>query len=156
MNKDNWLMEIVDVIAKPATCIRRKVGCVLVNDLGHIIATGYNGVAKGLPHCNGKAKLEGTYIEKSREYPHACKGAFMKSGEGHDLCEAIHAEQNALLQCANVMKIKTCYVSTSPCITCTKLLLNTSCHIIIFREDHISSKDSRELWEKAGRVWTQV
>ncbi len=114
--------------AQRGTCPRRRVGCVLLNVKGHILSTGYNGVAAGLPHC-GKGSM--------------CKGGTHPSGEGLDECQAIHAEQNALLQCRDVYDIHTAYVTTAPCVTCTKLLLNTSCQRIVYSEpSHIRSPES--------------
>jgi dCMP deaminase len=74
------------------------------------------------------------------------------SGQGLDACEAIHAEQNALLQCRDVHLIKTCYLTLSPCITCVKLLLNTSCERIVFIEEYVDARP-KDLWEAAGRTW---
>lgn len=125
-----------------STCARRAVGCVLLNDRGHILATGYNGVAAGLPHC--------------AEGDHVCPGVGAPSGTQLDGCHAIHAEQNALLQCRDVYAIDTCYVTCSPCMTCTKLLLNTSTRRIVFAEQYPDS-GARDLWvQVAGRVWQKV
>lgn len=123
-----------------STCARRAVGCVLIDVRGKVLATGYNGPASGLPHCN-----EG----------HPCPGAFAPSGTNLDMCEAIHAEQNALLQCSDVHQIDTCYCTASPCITCVKLLLNTSCRRIVFMEAYPHG-EARLLWERTGRTWEQL
>jgi dCMP deaminase len=64
-------------------------------------------------------------------FPNACAGACAKSGQDLHACEAIHAEQNALLQCRDVYQIDTAYVTASPCIHCMKLLMNTSCKRIV-------------------------
>lgn len=137
MTRDAWAMAMAHITAMRSTCIRRNVGCVLLNAQGHVIATGYNGVASGRPHCN-----EG----------HPCAGSKAESGKDLDACEAIHAEQNALLQCRDVREIDTCYVTTSPCITCLKLLLNTPCKRIVFSQFYAHS-ESLKLWENAGRIW---
>ena len=134
---EKTFMDIAKVLSKRATCGRRRVGCVLVNDRNHIIATGYNGVARGQDHCI--------------DVP--CPGADMASGQGHDVCEAIHAEQNALLQCSNVYAINKCFTTTAPCIACVKLLLNTSCTYIFFDEEYDVHSEARTLWERAGRAW---
>jgi dCMP deaminase len=85
-------------------------------------------------------------------YPHACEGAKYDSGEGLGKCQAIHAEQNALLQCPDIMKIHTCYTTSSPCNEqCIKLLLNTSCQRIVFLEEY--SKSGKDAWLAAGREW---
>jgi len=127
------------------------VGCVLLNPRGHVLATGYNGVAVGLPHCNEAMEL---VVRGKAEliYPHACPGAGALSGTNLDSCEAVHAEQNALLQCRDVYDIETCVVTVGPCMTCTKLLLNTGCQRILLMEEY-SQPVARELWQRAGRLW---
>ena len=137
---DSFAMAVAHACAERSTCMRRRVGCVLLNDKRHIIATGYNGVAAGLPHCNEK---------------HACVGANSPSGTNLDDCRAIHAEQNALLQCKNIYEIETCYTTTAPCITCLKLLLNTSCKRIVYLHDYPGAEKSAELWKSSGRQWTK-
>ncbi len=134
---EKTFMDIAKTLSQRTTCGRRKVGCVLVNDRSHIIATGYNGVARGQDHCVDKP----------------CPGADLPSGQGHDVCEAIHAEQNALLQCGNVYSISKCFTTTAPCVACVKLLLNTSCTYIFFEEAYVVHCEARKLWERAGRAW---
>jgi dCMP deaminase len=134
---DQWAMEIAKVTASRATCVRRKVGCVLVNNKGYILATGYNGVPKGLNHC----------------IANECSGSNASSGTRLDECLAVHAEMNALLQCNNVFDIHTVYVTVSPCIHCIKVLLNTSCKRIVFLEEY-SDIRSKELWLSAGLEWS--
>lgn len=148
-SRDQWAMSMASLTAKRATCLRRQVGAVLLNERGHVLATGYNGVAAGLPHCNEHDPYHET------GHPHACSGAHSPSGTNLDGCQAIHAEQNALLQCRDVYSIHTCYVTASPCVTCTKLLLNTSCQRIVFLEEYPHS-EARKLWEAAGRQWEQL
>lgn len=193
-SKDRTFLEIASALAKRGTCIRKQVGCVLVDELGQILSTGYNGVARGLPHCNEKAKFdikdecttcsEATLSKKGlllktcgasacpgwypnpklvpegaqREigrwvsyYPHKCAGAEHDSGQGLDICEAIHAEQNALLQCADVQKIHTVYVTVSPCRHCMKLIMNTSTKRVVFLSEY--SQSSKDLADKAGIEW---
>jgi dCMP deaminase len=153
-SKDQWALELAQVTAKRATCCRRQVGCVLINARGHVLATGYNGVAAGQPHCN-EPELVDVGEGPMTLYPTACPGASSPSGTNLDGCQAIHAEQNALLQCRDVYAIHTCYVTASPCITCVKLLLNTSCGRIVFVEEYPHTA-ARELWVQAGRVWEQL
>ena len=136
-SRDEWAIKLAQLTGERSTCCRRQVGCVLLNKKGHVLATGYNGVAAGLPHCNEVVPTghEGTHFDHltHEERPHACAGATAESGTQLDACQAIHAEQNALLQCKDVYEIHAAYVTTSPCITCTKLLMNTGCEVIIFR-----------------------
>ena len=58
--RDTYFMKMAALVAERSTCLRRSVGCVLVNGRHHVLATGYNGVASGLPHCNevGQEKLD--------------------------------------------------------------------------------------------------
>lgn len=129
-SKDETWLKVAAVVAERGTCARRKVGCVLVDARGDILATGYNGVARSLHHCTDRA----------------CPGASYPSGEGLDKCEAIHAEQNALLQCKDVQAIYYCYVTVSPCIHCVKMLMNTGCRSIMFLEDYPKSHEAQALW----------
>ena len=147
---DSYFLAMAQLVATRATCLRRQVGCVLVDERRHVLATGYNGVPAGLPHCN-EPDTEGFGPEA---YPWACPGAKAASGTQLDGCRAVHAEQNALLQCPDVHRIHACYCTTRPCLTCTKLLLNTSCQRVIFLEEypHI---EAISLWVQAGRSWTQ-
>ena len=136
---DEYFGVMAEVVSSRGTCTRRKVGCVLVSADNKVLATGYNGVPSGFPHC----------IDEP------CEGAKYRSGLGLDKCEAIHAEQNALLQVSDVGLIETAYCTTAPCIHCIKLLLNTGCYRIVFNQDYPHSVVSKALWEKAGRIWQQ-
>lgn len=145
-SRDEWAMKLAIVTSEQSTCARRAVGCVLLNARGHVIATGYNGVAAGQLHCNEVDQFHPT------GYPNACSAARAPSGTNLDGCQAIHAEQNALLQCRDIYSIDTCYVTASPCMTCVKLLLNTSCRRIVFLEEYPHTA-AKELWVRSGRVW---
>jgi dCMP deaminase len=147
--RDQWAMNIAKITATRTSCCRRAVGCVLTNSRGHLLSTGYNGVAAGMPHCN-EVVVNSTGGETT---PWACPGAHSPSGTNLDGCHALHAEQNALLQCRDVYQIETAYVTTAPCMTCTKLLLNTSCKEIMYVDDYPQAAESKKLWESASRVW---
>lgn len=136
MGLDEYFLKMVRLTSDRGACVRRKTGCILVNDRDHVIATGYNGRASGVTNC----------IEKP------CEGSELDSGLGLERCEAIHAEANALLQCPDVFTIKTTYCTTAPCIHCIKLLMNTSCKRIVFLDDYPHSRISEELWFDSGRV----
>lgn len=135
ISRDELYVEIAKLIAQRGTCARRQVGCVLVDARGRILSTGYNGVAAGRLHCS-----EG----------HPCKGSCMPSGQGLDLCDAIHAEQNAILLLSDPWAVDTCYVSCTPCLSCMKLLLGTSCRRIVAIEEYAHSQ-AVEWWKEAGR-----
>lgn len=137
-------MQIAEVVAKRGTCLRRQVGCVLTNEAGHILATGYNGVPRGADHCN----FELTTTTNAIIWPFACSAAKEESGSGLGACRAIHAEQNALLQCRDVEEIFACYTTVEPCEHCTKLLLNTGCQVVLYRQPYKGS--GRYHWLEAG------
>lgn len=159
-DKDDYFMQMANLVATRSTCLRRAVGCVLVSRRGHVLATGYNGVSAGAPHCNEVVQEGRDYKSIGKgvmmpqrmvdAYPHACEGASSPSGTNLDGCEAIHAEQNALLQCRDPFGIHTCYVTTMPCMTCTKLLLGTDCERIVYRDPYQPA--ALELWLSRGRL----
>lgn len=127
-SRDEMFLRIALIASRRSTCKRREVGCVLVNKDHHIIAIGYNGVPRNRTHCTDEP----------------CPGAALKSGTGLDLCEAVHAEQNALLQC-NPQEVDVAYVTASPCVHCVKMLLNTPCHRISFIEEY-PHPVAKQLW----------
>jgi len=129
---NEYMMKIVDVIATRATCSRRQVGCVIVDDVSHIIATGFNGVPKGYPHCTDTP----------------CGGEGYDTGEGLDACLSTHAEQNALIQCRRPNDVDTIFVSTSPCMSCAKLIANSSCIKVVCRT--IYDQKAVDLLNKCG------
>ena len=108
-SKTTYFLAMAKLVSTRGTCARRRVGCVLSDQHGLVLASGYNGNGRGQKHC----------IDEP------CEGAKYKSGEGLEKCEAIHAEQNAILQCRNTEEIEKVYITVSPCVTCVKLLLNT-------------------------------
>lgn len=144
---DEWALQLARLVATRATCLRGQVGCVLVNARRHVLATGYNGVAAGLPHCNELV---------NDGYPHACAVAFERTGPSGahlDGCEAVHAEQNAMVQCPDPWAIATAYVTHAPCVPCVKLLLGTGCQRIIFLTRAPHTARAEALWVNAGRAW---
>ena len=133
---DQYFIAMVKVASTRGACVRRKTGCILVNERDQFMSSGYNGRPAGMINC----------IDSP------CAGADLPSGTGLDQCEAVHAEANALLQCNDIYGIKTAYCTTAPCIHCVKLLLNTSCKRIVFIDDYPHDR-SKELWLEAGRIW---
>ena len=120
-----WGLRFEEVVATRSTCLRRAVGCVLLDRRGNILATGHNGVPSGSPHCNERVLDPGVpfgdtgMAARKVTWPHACPGASLPSGEGLDLCEAIHAEQNCVMTCHAVGRIWMACATTSPCMTST-------------------------------------
>jgi len=109
---DEYFLKIAMVVGERSTCLRHHVGAVAVRDK-HILATGYNGAASGLKDC-----LElGCLRDKMN----------IESGTRHEICRAIHAEQNVIIQAAlhgTNLAGATIYVTHSPCILCAKMLVN--------------------------------
>lgn len=135
--EDAYFLEIARVVATRSTCPRRSVGCVLVDKNKHILATGYNGVPRGMPHC----------IDEP------CDGATANSGEHLNKCLSIHAEQNALIQCPDTEAIKTAYVTCSPCMHCVKMLANTSIEHLVFSEMYCNWLEVRDFWLSLGKTY---
>jgi len=109
---DKYFLEVAALVSKRATCLRRRVGAVLVKDK-KILATGYNGAPSGLRHC-----IEIGCLREKLKIP---------SGERHELCRGLHAEQNVLLQAALhgvSTKDSVLYITNQPCIICAKMLIN--------------------------------
>ncbi|MTI69008.1 MAG: cytidine deaminase [Firmicutes bacterium] len=117
---DEYFMEIVNVVKNRSTCLRRHVGALIVKDK-RILSTGYNGAPKGLKHCE-----EIGCMRKKLNVP---------SGERHELCRALHAEQNAIVQAANSgvsIKDATIYVTNQPCVLCAKMIINAGIKRVVF------------------------
>ena len=151
-----WALGLAVLTSKRGTCIRRQVGCVLLDEDHFVLATGFNGVAAGLPHCNepdpdrvGKLRVVDDNLT-NLIFPNACPAAFAESGTQLDGCHAIHAEMNALLRCGDPRAVHSCYCTVSPCIICVKLLMNTACQHIYFLEPYAHDEPAKELWLSKG------
>lgn len=160
---DEYFLKMAELVAVRSTCLRRAVGCVLVDGAKHVLSTGYNGVARGVPHCNEvtsitpNPKLGGRSPEHWENptvmvYGNACPGANQPSGEGLHLCEAVHAEQSALVQCRDIASIHTVYCTASPCVQCMRLILGTGAKRVVFRQEYPHAQ-SKQLAEQAGIEW---
>lgn len=155
-------METARAWARRSTCLRRQVGCVLLDRKGRVLSVGYNGVASGMPHCNERSlghPVEsgiGGLVARAVTYPYACSGALSPSGTNLDGCGAIHAEQNALIQCRNPDAIHLAICTTAPCVTCVKLLAQTGCRRIVFAESYPHAAASEAYWATRGGVWEQI
>ncbi len=109
---DEYFMKIAHLVAERSTCMRRRVGAIIVKDK-RIVSTGYNGAPRGLRHC-----LEVGCLREQMGIP---------SGERQELCRGAHAEQNAIIQAASSggsMEGATMYCTTAPCSTCSKMIVN--------------------------------
>ena len=123
IDTDRYFLEIASTVAKRSTCMRRSVGCVLVDSKNHIVATGYNGVPSKFTHCLDSP----------------CEGAFSLSGTDLDLCNALHAEVNAFLQLRSD-DVLTAYLTVSPCFSCAKMFANSNVKCIVAKELYVHEK----------------
>lgn len=134
---DEYFMQITHLVATRSTCLRRQVGALLVKDR-NILATGYNGVPSGIRHCE-----EVGCLREQLKVP---------SGERHELCRGLHAEQNAIIQAArhgiNIQGSKL-YCTDSPCSICSKMLINAGIEQIIYGRGYADDL-AREMLAEAG------
>ena len=139
---DEYFMQIAKLVASRSTCMRRQVGAVLVKDR-NILATGYNGVPSGITHC----EVTGCLREQMN----------VPSGERHELCRGLHAEQNAIIQAAKHgvnIDDATLYCTDSPCIICSKMLINAGVRNVTFSRGY-PDQLSLEMMAEAGIVLTE-
>jgi len=121
---DEYFMRMAYLAASRTNCIRRKVGAVIVKDR-NVLATGYNGPPSGTAHCD----VVGCIREDLK----------VPSGERHELCRGLHAEQNAIIQAAVhgvSIKDSTIYVTTHPCVVCSKMIMNAQIREIVYAEGY--------------------
>ena len=136
---DEYFMEMAELTAKRSTCLRRNVGAVIVQDK-HIIATGYNGAPRGLAHCEDL----GGCLRQQLGVP---------SGERHELCRALHAEQNAIIQAATLghsIEGASIYVTHQPCSICAKMIINAGIDKIVVKEGY-PDEMAVQILEEAGK-----
>lgn len=121
---DEYFLQIASVVSQRSTCLRRQVGAVIVKDK-RMIATGYNGAAAGAPHCDEIGCIR--------------QQLGIKSGERHELCAAIHAEQNAIIQAAKYgvsIEGATLYCTHQPCAICAKMIVNSGIQRVVFNGEY--------------------
>ena len=121
---DEYFLGISKLVASRSTCMRRQVGAVVVKNK-QILATGYNGAPSGITHCDKVGCLR-----QQMNVP---------SGQRHELCRALHAEQNAFLQAARhgvSLEGSTLYITTQPCSICAKMIINVGVKKIIIEGDY--------------------
>ena len=136
---DEYFMEMAELARKRSTCLRRGVGAVIVKD-NRVIATGYNGVPKGIRHCE-----ETGCLRQQLNVP---------SGKMHELCRGLHAEQTAIIQAAcmgSSIEGGTLYCTTQPCVICTKMIINAGIKRVVIKESYPDAL-AQELAAEAGLV----
>lgn len=140
---DEYFMDIARLVQTRSTCMRRNVGAVLVKDK-RILSTGYNGAPRSCSHCTDIGCLR--------------QQLNIPSGERHELCRALHAEQNAIAQAAEhgiSVQGSTIYVTAQPCSMCAKILINAGITHIIYQGEY-PDKLSVELLKEAGIALTAL
>ena len=134
---DVYFLSIAGLVSKRSTCLRRRVGAVLVKQK-RILSTGYNGAPSNIKHCS----KTGCMREKLK----------IPSGRRHELCRGLHAEQNALLQAAlhgvSAEGAKM-YATTQPCIICAKMLINAGIRELVIA-GHYPDKMAKAFLKEAG------
>jgi len=136
---DEYFMEMAELARKRSTCLRRGVGAVIVKD-NRVIATGYNGVPRGIRHCE-----ETGCLRQQLNVP---------SGKMHELCRGLHAEQNAIIQAAcmgSSIEGGTLYCTTQPCVICTKMIINAGIKRVVIKESY-PDELAQEMAAEAGLV----
>ena len=120
---DEYFMKIAEVVSERSTCIKRKVGAVLIKD-SHILSTGYNGSPSGFKHCT----------------PLTCVRQNLKSGEKPELCRGVHAEINCIIQAAihgtSIQGNTALYSTHFPCMSCLKLIINAGVKKLVYKEGY--------------------
>ena len=136
-NWDTYFARITLDVSTRATCLRRKVGALIVKDK-RILATGYNGVPSGITHC----EVTGCVRAKLK----------VKSGQRHELCRGLHAEQNAIIQAAlhgvSISGAKL-YCTTYPCVVCAKMLVQAKIEEIVVLADY-PDELAKDIFQEAG------
>lgn len=134
---EEYFMDITDLVARRSTCLRRSVGAIIVKDR-RVLATGYNGAPSGLAHCS-----ETGCLREKQNVP---------SGQRHELCRGIHAEQNAIIQAAYhgvSIKDASLFCTNLPCSICAKMLINAGIKAIWYKSGYADPM-SMEMFAEAG------
>ena len=133
-------MELAQLVASWSSCyqLNRQVGAVIVKDK-RILTTGYNGASSGIMSCKDK----GECLRKKLNIP---------SGTRAELCYAVHAEQNAIVQAAKLgvsVEGATIYVTHQPCSICAKMIINSGIKRIVYKEGY-PDEFSMQLFDECG------
>ena len=134
---DEYFMKVALLVAERSTCLRRRVGAALVKDR-QILATGYNGAPRGITHCD----VAGCLREKLK----------VPSGQRHEICRGLHAEQNVILQAAwhgVSVRDSIIYITNSPCSICAKMLINAGIREIVVLDEY-PDKMALEFLKESG------
>ena len=135
LTRDQYFLDMLALVASRSTCARRSVGAIIIDAKGHVLSMGYNGVPSGTRHC----------------IDHPCAGVQDAPGLT-DRCLAVHAEQNALLQCHRLDLAHTLYCTCSPCFTCAKLILNTPISRVVYTTQYADQRGADLLVDRGLEV----
>jgi dCMP deaminase len=137
---ETYFMDIAFLVAKRSTCLRRSVGAIIVKDK-RILSTGYNGAPSGIRHC-----IETGCLREKLNVP---------SGENHELCRGIHAEQNAIIQAAYhgvSIKSATLFCTNLPCSICTKMIINAGINGVCYKSGYADDMSEEMLREASVEI----
>ena len=137
---EKFFLDLARMVSTRSTCLRRQVGAVVVRDK-RILSTGYNGAPTGLAHCD-----QAGCIREQLKVP---------SGERHEICRAIHAEQNAIIQAATFgvsLAGATIYVTHHPCVLCSKMIINSGIRQVVYLEGYPDRLSAQMLKESGMKV----
>lgn len=142
---DEYFLKMAFLVAERSTCLRHHVGAIIVKER-HVLTTGYNGAAKNITDCLTLGCLRNQLK--------------IKSGERHEICRAIHAEQNAIIQAGlhgvNVNKA-TLYCTHSPCIICAKMIVNSGINRVVVGSTYPDDFNMvLDLFKEAGVLLEQI
>ena len=139
-NHDEYFMQMANLASSRSTCLRRKVGAVVVKQ-SRILTTGYNGAPRGLKHCS-----EVGCVRAQQNVP---------SGTRHELCRGVHAEQNAIIQGALFgisVEGSTLYSTNFPCSVCAKMIINSGLVEVVYSDDYVDDLSKQILEESNVNV----
>ena len=138
---DEYFMKLATEVASRTTCLRRAVGAIIVKDR-RILSTGYNGVPTGIRHCDEVGCLR--------------EQLGVPSGQRHEICRGLHAEQNAIIQAARYgtnIEGASIYITTQPCIVCAKMIINAGITEIVYQNPYPDELAQEMLAESKIKMW---
>lgn len=127
-NIDEYYCSMLKIVASRSTCARRAVGAIITDQRNRVMSMGYNGVPRGLSHCTDEP----------------CAGTWDPPGDS-SRCLAVHAEINAMVQCTDLWRARTIYVSATPCFSCAKAIVNTLIERVVCLEEYSEAHGQRLL-----------
>ena len=140
---EEYFSDITNLVSTRSTCTRRKVGAIIVRNK-RVLSTGYNGAPTGVSHC-----LDVGCLRDKMNIP---------SGQRHELCRGLHAEQNAIIQAAShgiSVAESELYCTNLPCIICTKMIINAGIKEVVYETEYHFTGQARDLFAAAGVICRQ-